>query len=257
MSNPCKVCALPTEIKREIEGKMVESQSHTAIARLYKHLKISNLNIKNHMKHLSQKLVKNEETKSLLHSSNLLKNIDNLYMRTSRILDNAERKDNPYLSLAACKELRQCNEFLVRLHVHLREIALEEEKKEKHGIDNDLVKKLKGNLTVPELEMLEEILAKASGKKVVLYLPDNNRKDNVAREVVSPEKQFERKENDEKQEDEKGLEAKSEIEQLQEDPEIENEIEEKPIAGNLRRNINYDKMFPGSGINTEYRILKH
>ncbi len=117
MAMRCTVCS--HEKKRQIDRAIVKSIAHTKIAKTYG---VSNQSVRNHaMNHLSKKLLQSEETKELLHSSTLLKEMQELVETAKRILARAESNGHSMISLAAIKELRQIFEFWTKIRLYLQE----------------------------------------------------------------------------------------------------------------------------------------
>ena len=107
----CTVCS--HDKKTQIEKEIIRNIPHTKIAKTYA---LNNQAIRYHaMNHLPKKLLKHEEAKELLHSSTLLKEMQELVDTAKRILNRAEDNGHSMISLAAIKELRQIFEFWTKI----------------------------------------------------------------------------------------------------------------------------------------------
>lgn len=257
MSNKrCKICQLAGDVRAEIEKLIIEGKSGRGIATQYSHLKISHLNIKNHVPHIAHELTKNQNAKIKLHTTTLMASMQNLYDRADTILSKCEDTNQHSLSLQAIRELRSFQEFLLKFSVHMREAEDQKaEKALKAGFDRELVEKLKNNLSTSELTLIEKLFDKASGNNnVTIYLPENNRtvdKKELTRlrEKVKPKRNV--TEGGEIEESE-GLEGKTESEIIQEIEEETHEIEaSKPVS---MKRASMDEMFPGSGPDTVFTV---
>jgi len=154
MGNACKVCGHGD--REEIEKMMLSGRSHLKISKSFEG--ISNQNIRNHLPHLSSKLVKLEETKELLHGKELIRGLQDLMGRTERILSNAEKKNKSFISLAAIREMRAGFEFMVKLRLHIAETQTKDDLKDKEAQIRDIKK-----LNVQEIRLLEKLLSKMNG----------------------------------------------------------------------------------------------
>ncbi len=117
MGMRCKVCT--SDNKLAIEKQIIQGIAHLKISKTFG---VPNLSIRNHaMNHLSKKLLKREEAKEFLHSSTLLKEMQELVSKCKVILDRAESNGHSMVSLSAIRELRQIYEFWTKIHLYLKE----------------------------------------------------------------------------------------------------------------------------------------
>ena len=154
MSMKCHICS--HNKKEEIEKQICSGVPHLKIGKTFG---VSNMSVRNHARnHLSRQLLKSEETKSLLHGKNLFQNIVELIDRTKAILDDAESKDRPFISLGAIRELRQIYEFLIKFSMYLRDAQKEDRLAERERKLRD-VKRLNTN----EIQLLIKLIEKMEG----------------------------------------------------------------------------------------------
>ncbi|MCP4373210.1 MAG: hypothetical protein GY797_34665 [Deltaproteobacteria bacterium] len=151
----CTVCA--HKKRKQIEKEIMRGIPHTKIA---KNHNLNNQAIRYHsVNHLPRQLMKNEETKNLLHGKDLLQNVNELINRTKSILDGAENKKLPFVRLSAIRELRQIYEFLIKFSVHMLEAKKADDLSEREIQIRDLKR-----LDVHELKLLNNLVAKVNGE---------------------------------------------------------------------------------------------
>lgn len=149
MGRVCKVCSDKDRLK--IDRALVSGQSVSAVA---KQFGVSVHSLYQHRRHhLSRQLLKAQESRDLLHSKNLLQEIQFMRDKCRQILAASEEKGSLNTSLGAIRELRSTLEFVTKLAVTLKE----EKQREEHEEKRKQIEKLK-RLSREELEQLESLL---------------------------------------------------------------------------------------------------
>lgn len=144
MGQRCCICKHDKRL--EIDRDIVKGVPHLKIGKKYG---VSNLSVRNHAKnHLSRQMLKSDEMKSVAHSKNLFKEVQELIQRTKNILDKAEEDDRPMISLGAIRELRKTYEFLIKFQVYMAEAQREEEKEGEYGADMEAVRAIGNRLSL-------------------------------------------------------------------------------------------------------------
>ncbi len=165
MGMRCVICSHSKKL--EIEKEIIRGTAHTKIAKIYG---VSNLSVRNHtMNHLSRQLVKHKETRELLHSNNLLNEIEDLLEKSKSILEKAESEGKLNTALNAIRQTRATIELLCKLATYMKDVQQKDEQEERR-IEVDKL----NNLSVKELKLLSELRRKAEsggGGKEILGLP--------------------------------------------------------------------------------------
>ncbi len=163
MGQKCTVCS--HEKRKDIEKLIVSGQSNRNIGKRYN---LGHVSVRNHkMHHLSRQLLKNEETRNLLHGRNLLENIQTLISKTENILDDVENKKLPFVKLSAIRELRMTYEFLLKFSAYMWEAQKQDHQKELDKQIGDIKR-----LDVYEIRLLGNLIDKMNGKSGIDVLAD-------------------------------------------------------------------------------------
>ena len=162
MANACKCCI--HKQRKKIDKEIVSGKPHAQIARSFN---VGELSVRGHAKnHLPKTLVKNKETRELLHSNSLLSEMTELVQKCKEILDrNIGKRDN--ISLSAARELREIFSFFVRVKIHIGEVQNNDlqEYKRRHL-------EVLEHLDIEELEYISAVMGKAEARYKGLPEPD-------------------------------------------------------------------------------------
>lgn len=162
MTMTCSVCN--SYHRHSVDSALMQGHSYAKIARDYD---LSADAVRNHhLNHLSRQLVQAWERRQDAESRDLLAEIDELVIRTKKILDVAERKGKLKTALAGIRELRGSYELMSRIAFSLHqakqadiEAARIESGEHEAQQEQEFIEKLK-ILSQPELKLYAALLDK-------------------------------------------------------------------------------------------------
>jgi hypothetical protein len=156
MGQDCVICNHKKRL--QIDRDLVKGHGSTKVSLKYG---VQMMSVHNHKKnHLSRQMLKSGEMQEVANSKNLFGEVQQLIDRTKGILEDAESKDRPHISLGAIRELRQTYEFLIKFSVHMQQV--QENDKQKN--QEKQLEVIKDNLTKEELIQLTYLIDKMQGR---------------------------------------------------------------------------------------------
>lgn len=160
MGQRCGICKHDNRL--EIDRAIVRGVPYLRIGKKYG---VNDVSVANHAKkHLSRQMLQHQETRDLLHSDNLLKEIASLLDKSKEILDKAESKGKLKLSLSAIGQARSTVELLCKLSAHLNQGQQNENRELEEYRRKEIEKYKEGfrRLSKNEIKMYAKLINKIS-----------------------------------------------------------------------------------------------
>ncbi len=133
MTKKCVTCSHPDRLA--IDRRIIQGGSLPKIAQEFG---VSYDSIYHHSKnHVARQLVDAARKKDLMHSMDVISDVEELITRTKNILDDVEEERQFGTALAAIKELRGCYELLSKIAFALHAARLAELEAEQMGQERD------------------------------------------------------------------------------------------------------------------------
>ncbi len=178
MTMACVICNHSKRL--DIDRDLTKGMGSTKIALKYG---VQMNSVHNHKKkHLSRQMLKSGEMQEVANSKNLFGEVQNLIDRTKGILNDAEDKDRPHISLGAVRELRQTYEFLIKFSAYMSQI----QKEDKQAEQEKELKIIQDNLSKDELLQLTFLLDKMKGKTDFYDYPYSEHRCLKCNDIVEP-----------------------------------------------------------------------
>ncbi len=178
MGQDCVICNHKKRL--QIDRDLVKGHGATKVSLKYG---VQMMSVHNHQKkHLSRQMLKSGEMKEVANSKNLFGEVQNLIDRTKGILNDAERRDRPHISLGAVRELRQTYEFLIKFSAYMSQI----QKEDKQAEQEKELKIIEDNLSKDELLQLTFLLDKMKGETDFYDYPYSGHRCIRCNDIVEP-----------------------------------------------------------------------